>query len=71
MPSSLLQIKPHYEGMRVVREEYLDSADDGPKYDMIGGVLHMAPSPDAEHGEKHIHFAADVRYYPKRESLHH
>ena len=37
--------------MRVTREEYLDLEDDGYKYDMLQGVLHMAPSPSFSHGE--------------------
>lgn len=41
--------KPRYEGLRVTREEYLDLDDDGFKYDMIDGVLHMAPSPFSPH----------------------
>jgi Uma2 family endonuclease len=40
---------PRYEGRRVTREEYLDLPDDGFKYDMIEGELHMSPSAFFEH----------------------
>jgi Uma2 family endonuclease len=40
---------PLYEGHYVTREEYLDLPDDGFRYDMIEGVLHMSPSPFFSH----------------------
>lgn len=41
---------PLFEGRRVTREEYLDLPDDGFKYDMIEGELHMSPSAFFNHG---------------------
>ena len=35
---------PRYEGLKVTREQYLDLPDDGYKYDVIDGVMHMSPS---------------------------
>ncbi|MBS0618665.1 MAG: Uma2 family endonuclease [Spirochaetes bacterium] len=43
--------KPRYHGLRVTREIYLDLEDDGFKYDVIDGVMVMAPSGFFEHGE--------------------
>jgi hypothetical protein len=48
--------KPHYEGLKLSREEYLDLEEDGFKYDMIEGVLHLAPSGEFEHAEFQIWF---------------
>jgi Uma2 family endonuclease len=52
MTSAATEVKtgPRYAGLRVTREEYLDLEDDGCRYDMIGGVLQVTPSPDFEHG---------------------
>jgi len=49
MKSLIEKRMPLYEGRRITREEYLDLPDDGYKYDMIQGVLHMSPSPFFEH----------------------
>lgn len=42
--------KPLYHGMKVNREQYLKLEEDGFKYDMIDGVLHMTPSVNSDHG---------------------
>ncbi len=36
-------MKPKYHGMYVTREEYLDLEEDGFKYDVIEGVIQVAP----------------------------
>jgi len=61
MPLTLTQNKPRYEGVKVTREEYLDLDEDGYKYDMIQGVLTMAPSPHFEHNELEINFAVQLK----------
>jgi len=43
---------PRYINLKVTREEYLDLPEDGFKYDMIGGILHLSPSPSFEHAER-------------------
>ncbi|MCX7632127.1 MAG: hypothetical protein N2Z22_02200 [Turneriella sp.] len=43
------KLRPRYQGLRVTREEYLDLEEDGFKYDVIDGVMQMAPSPNFEH----------------------
>lgn len=50
-----------YHGMPVTRERYLDLPDDGYKYDMIDGVLFVAPSPEPEHGIQHVQFATRLQ----------
>lgn len=56
-------LKPRYEGLRVSREEYLDLPEDGFKYDMIDGVLHMAPSATFDHGDAQATIAFVIRRY--------
>lgn len=51
MPASAEQTKPRYHGLRVTREEYLDLEEDGFKYDVIDGVMTMAPSAHFDHGK--------------------
>ncbi len=41
--------EPRYIGLKVTNEEYIKLEDDGFKYDMIKGVLHLAPSPFSPH----------------------
>jgi Uma2 family endonuclease len=50
MPTTLIQNKPLYQGLKVTREEYLDLEEDGFKYDMVEGVLTMSPSAFSQHG---------------------
>lgn len=52
MSSILEKCRPRYENLKVTREEYLDLAEDGFRYDMIGGVLHLSPSPAFEHADR-------------------
>ncbi len=41
---------PRYAGLRVTREEYLDLDEDPDyRYDVIDGVMHVSPSPNADH----------------------
>lgn len=51
MISELIQSVPLYEGKKVTREEYMNLPDDGFRYDMIDGVLHLAPSPFSAHSD--------------------
>jgi len=60
---------PSYHGMRVTREEYIDLEDDGYKYDMIEGVLHMSPSADFFHGTAIIDVAAKIRAYLRKNPI--
>lgn len=53
----------HYEGLRVSREQYLGLPDDGHKYDMIDGVLHMSPSATPEHGWRQSRFVQLLNNY--------
>jgi Uma2 family endonuclease len=53
--------QPRYEGLRVTNEEYMLLEDDGFKYDMIDGVLHMAPSPF----EPHMDYAGELSWHIK------
>ena len=45
-----------YEGLRVSQEQYPGLPDDGHRYDMIDGVLHMSPSATPEHGWRQSRF---------------
>lgn len=55
--------KPRYIGRKVTREEYLDLDDDGFKYDMRQGVLNLAPSAYADHGENQNDVGSEFRMY--------
>lgn len=55
--------RPRYEGWKVTREEYLDLEEDGFKYDMLEGVLCLAPSGEFEHGNLQLNFGYAVRQY--------
>ena len=57
------KLTPRYEGLKVTREEYLDLYDDGFKYDMVEGVLHMSPSPFYEHGKVQNKFGHLIQTY--------
>jgi Uma2 family endonuclease len=61
----------NYHGLKVTREEYLDLDEDGNKYDMVDGVLIMAPSAEFEHGKQQgrmFHFLTSfLEKYPKAE----
>ena len=57
------EIKPKYLGKKVTREEYLDLYDDGFKYDMIDGVLLMAPSPFYPHSSTQLKFSHILQQY--------
>jgi Uma2 family endonuclease len=48
--------KPKYDGLKVTNAEYMLLEDDGFKYDMIEGVLHLAPSPF----EPHMDYAGEL-----------
>lgn len=61
MPVTSEKLKPRYHGERVTREEYLDLPDDGFKYDMIEGVLFMAPSPNFDHNDVNGAFTHLIR----------
>lgn len=56
MGNAQTRSKPRYEGLKVSREEYLSLEDDGFKYDMIGGILHVSPSHSHEHGRTQTRF---------------
>ena len=58
--AEMLSDKPRYEGWKVSREEYLDLDEDGFKYDMIEGVLHLAPSGEFEHGKLQLTFGFNL-----------
>lgn len=51
--------------MRVTREEYLDLADDGFKYDVIEGVMVMSPSADFFHGKTYGEIFSIIRQHLK------
>lgn len=57
MGNTQTRSKPRYEGLKVTREEYLSLEDDGFRYDMIGGVLHVSPSPTYDHGKTNARFS--------------
>lgn len=59
----------NYHGLKVTREEYLDLDDDGNKYDMVDGVLIMAPSAEFEHGKLQVLFSHLLRTYLDKKPL--
>ena len=63
MPSLLEIHKPRYDGLRVTREEYLDLSEDGFKYDVIEGVMHLSPSATADHGSSQGNFVYLLKRY--------
>lgn len=55
---------PRYAGLRVTREQYLDLDEDPDyRYDVIDGVMHVSPSPNADHSEAGVEFAYRLRHY--------
>ncbi len=54
---------PRYAEMKLSREEYLDLEEDGFKYDMIEGVLKVAPSGEFEHGKLQLSFGSKLITY--------
>lgn len=57
------QAKPRYHGLRVTREEYLDLEEDGFRYDVVDGVMIMAPSPSFNHGNLAIRLGHFLQAY--------
>ena len=55
-PAASPRSRPRFHGRRVSREEYLQLPDDGFRYDMIDGVLHVVPSADFQHGKRNGRF---------------
>lgn len=66
MASTSTHHQPLYDGLRVTREEYLDLKEDGFKYDMIDGVLHMSPSAFFEHNDVLSELVSLLRNYLKK-----
>ncbi len=58
--------KPRYEGWKLSREEYLDLEEDGFKYDMMEGVLHLAPSGDFDHGQLQGNLITEINIFLKK-----
>ncbi len=48
--------KPLHEGRRISPAQFLDIADDGHRYELIEGVLHLSPSPIDDHLRPHSKF---------------
>ena len=65
MPSTLTENRPRYDGWAVTREEYLDLEEDGYKYDVVEGVMHLTPSASSDHGNSQIRFAFLLESYLK------
>lgn len=59
------RLEPKYVGCKLSREEYLALEDDGFKYDMIEGVLELAPSGDFEHGNYQGLFISEINFFLK------
>ncbi len=55
--------EPRYIGLKVTNEEYIQLEDDGFRYDMIEGVLHLAPSPFSPHNADLFEFSRLVGNY--------
>lgn len=56
MPTSASAIPPRYHGLSVDRESYKRLVNDGFRYDMVDGVLFLAPSPFYRHNENQFRF---------------
>lgn len=63
MSETLAKEIPKYIGWKVTREEYLSLHDDGFKYDMIEGVLHLSPSGFFDHGNCQTNFATELSVF--------
>lgn len=59
------QQTPLYAGRAVTLTEYRGLERDGFRYDMIGGVLQLAPSHDMQHGSLQARFVAELIGYLK------
>lgn len=57
---------PRYHGLPVTREQYLDLPDDDYSYDMVQGVLFVAPSAEPEHGRVQVRFASVLDQHLRR-----
>lgn len=66
---SVREQAPAYNGLRVTREEYLDLENDGFKYDMIDGVLHMTPSAFFDHNHAQTRLAQALANYLDRSPI--
>ncbi len=60
---------PRYEGLKVTREQYLDLPDDGYKYDVIDGVMHMSPSAFYPHNRVAVKLARLIDDYLEANNL--
>lgn len=58
--STQTEFKPLYQGRKVTIAEYLDLEEDGFKYDMIEGVLYLAPPPNIDHGKTQFKFSGKL-----------
>lgn len=61
--------QPRYVGLHVSREEYLDLEEDGFKYDMIEGVLRLAPSGEFEHGKLQGNLITEINLFLKKNQI--
>jgi len=61
--------KPRYHGLRVTREEYLDLEEDGFKYDVVDGVMIMAPSANFDHGRNSGTLMGRIQSYLRRNPI--
>lgn len=60
---------PRYNNLKVTREEYLDLPEDGFKYDMEEGVLHLSPSPGFEHADRTTQLIFRIGAYLSRNPI--
>ncbi|MCS6972793.1 MAG: Uma2 family endonuclease, partial [Leptospiraceae bacterium] len=67
--SATIAVSPRYQGLPVTREEYLDLEEDGFKYDVIDGVMQMAPSPSFEHNDAESALITVLRNYLQRKPI--
>lgn len=63
MSSIVGEALPAYADLAVTREEYLDLAEDGFKYDVVGGVMRVSPSASSDHGNRQLRFAHLLQGY--------
>jgi Uma2 family endonuclease len=71
MVSTVEKQTPKYSGMHVSREEYLDLEEDGFRYDMIEGVLHLSPSPEFEHSSRSGNLFYKIKSYLQERKIAH
>lgn len=60
---------PQYVGLRLSADEYLALPDDGFKYQVINGVVVMAPSPTPRHQGVLVEIGAQFRNYLKAKPI--